>query len=456
MVLIMYKYHLNDVEWGEFKVGGNKGVFKVSNSKPYHKANLTISSKGIPYVTRTSMNNGLEDLIVDANYEKNPKNTISLGAENADFFFQGIDYVSGNKMYSIGNNKITREVGLFLVQVFRQSIKECGFGYGKGLTGTRFKNRYVMLPIDEKNNPNWHFMEEYIKEREDKQRNNLREYCKNRLLDMVICPEVLKDVEWGEFFVSDIFDVVQRGKRLTKARQMDGETPYISSTSLNNGVDNFIGNIEDVRKTAQTMGLVLNEVQEANDKVNENLVISQDIAAGKMVKSGDKITLKVSTGYEKTRVPTVVGMDEGTAKATLANANLKTNITYENDETHENGKVISQSVEQNKEVKVGTTIELKINKIEKKEKTVTLKFKVPGTATPSTNTTNTTTSANKVAVQIIVNNRIVADYSKDKGENVEFELKGTGSQDVKIKINGTTRLTRTFNIEDVSESVIID
>ena len=202
--------------------------------------------------------------------------------------------------------------------------------------------------------------------------------------------------------------------------------------------------------------MILNEVQESSDKVNENLVISQDVAAGKMVKSGDKITLKVSTGYEKTRVPTVVGMDEGTAKATLANANLKTNITYENDDTHENGKVISQSIEQNKEVKVGTTIELKINKIEKKEKTVTLKFKVPGTSSTATNTTNTTATANKVAVQIIVNNRIVADYSKDKGENVEFSLKGTGSQDVKIKIDGTTRLTRTFNIEDVSESVIID
>ena len=51
------------------------------------------------------------------------------------------------------------------------------------------------------------------------------------------------------------------------------------------------------------MGLVLNEVQESSDKVNENLVISQDIEAGKMVKSGDKIILKVSTGYQKTRVP---------------------------------------------------------------------------------------------------------------------------------------------------------
>lgn len=255
MVLIMYKYSLNDVEWGEFKVGGKDGIFRVNNSKPYHKANLTVSSNGIPYVTRTSMNNGLEDLIVDENYEKNPKNTISLGAENADFFFQGIDYVSGNKMYSIGNNKITREVGLFLVQVFRQSIKECGFGYGKGLTGTRFKNRYVMLPVDENNNPNWHFMEEYIKERESKQRNDLKEYYKSRLLDLVICPEVLTDVEWGEFFISDIFDTVQRGKRLTKANQIDGEIPYISSTALNNGVDNFIGNTEKVRKSDNDLTL---------------------------------------------------------------------------------------------------------------------------------------------------------------------------------------------------------
>ena len=98
-------------------------------------------------------------------------------------------------------------------------------------------------------------MEEYIKEREENQRSKLKEYYKNRLLDMVICPEVLKDVEWGEFFVSDIFDTVQRGKRLTKANQIDGKTSYISSTSLNNGVDNFIGNSEGVRKSSNDLTL---------------------------------------------------------------------------------------------------------------------------------------------------------------------------------------------------------
>ena len=273
----------------------------------------------------------------------------------------------------------------------------------------------------------------------------------NAKLEFKTVEAASKDVEVGKVISQEPSPASGKVKKGTLIQLIISKGP--ETTEL----PDFKGkNIEDVRKTAQTMGLILNEVQESSDKVNENLVISQDIAAGKMVKSGDKITLKVSTGYEKTRVPTVVGMDEGTAKATLANANLKTTITYENDDTHENGKVISQSIEQNKEVKVGTTIELKINKIEKKEKTVTLKFKVPGTSSVTTNTTNTTATANKVAVQIIVNNRIVADYSKDKGENVEFSLKGTGSQDVKIKIDGTTRLTRTFNIEDVSESVIID
>lgn len=158
-------------------------------------------------------------------------------------------------MYHISNEKITRHIGLFLVQAFRQNIKNCGFRYGKGLTGTRFKNRYVLLPIDEAGYPNWRFMEEYIREREDKQRRDLKDYYKDRLLDLVIRPEILTDIEWGEFFFSEIFEDVQRGKRLTKANQLDGSIPYVSSTSSTNGVDNFIGNKRKVRKSENNITL---------------------------------------------------------------------------------------------------------------------------------------------------------------------------------------------------------
>ncbi|MBQ9619880.1 MAG: restriction endonuclease subunit S, partial [Neisseriaceae bacterium] len=50
----------------------------------------------------------------------------------------------------------------------------------------------------------------------------------------------LNDREWGEFFITDIFPKIQRGKRLIRENQISGIIPYVSSSALNNGVDNFI------------------------------------------------------------------------------------------------------------------------------------------------------------------------------------------------------------------------
>lgn len=57
----------------------------------------------------------------------------------------------------------------------------------------------------------------------------------------------LSDKEWKEFFISEIFAQIQRGKRLTKNHQIVGHVPYVSSTSVCNGVDNFINNEKGVR-----------------------------------------------------------------------------------------------------------------------------------------------------------------------------------------------------------------
>ena len=69
-------------------------------------------------------------------------------------------------------------------------------------------------------------------------------------------------------------------------------------------------------------------------------------------------------------------MDEGTAKATLSNAKLKANVTYSNDSTKADGKVISQSIEQGKQVNINTTIDIVVNKIEVKESKVKIQLKV--------------------------------------------------------------------------------
>ncbi|MBC6425316.1 MAG: N-6 DNA methylase [Ekhidna sp.] len=44
---------------------------------------------------------------------------------------------------------------------------------------------------------------------------------------------------WSKFDYTEIFNIT-KGKRLTKKDQIDGEYPYISSSAMNNGVDNYI------------------------------------------------------------------------------------------------------------------------------------------------------------------------------------------------------------------------
>ena len=52
---------------------------------------------------------------------------------------------------------------------------------------------------------------------------------------------------WRPFLIGDIFNVIQRGKRLKTADHIAGNMPYVSSSAQNNGVDNFIGNSDGVR-----------------------------------------------------------------------------------------------------------------------------------------------------------------------------------------------------------------
>lgn len=53
---------------------------------------------------------------------------------------------------------------------------------------------------------------------------------------------------WKAFYFTEVFTEIQRGKRLKKADHKVGNTPYVSSTSFNNGVDGFIGNDSSVRR----------------------------------------------------------------------------------------------------------------------------------------------------------------------------------------------------------------
>ena len=72
-------------------------------------------------------------------------------------------------------------------------------------------------------------------------------YLENRLS--------LKDKEWNPFLVTELFSTIQRGKRLKSEDHIPGEMPYVSSSSLGNGVDDFVSNTKNVRIFADCLSL---------------------------------------------------------------------------------------------------------------------------------------------------------------------------------------------------------
>lgn len=238
---------LSNLEWKEFIIGE---VFDVVNSKAYHKNELSIVvDNEIPYITRGMFDNGLDSFVEEKDdFIKNPKNSIVFGAESALFFYEPFEYITGNKMYYISHERFNKYICLFLVGILNNAISNSAFGFGYGLTGSRLKNVRILLPVDGEGKPNFKFMQDYVINLEKDKLKKSKEHifkCLNDLEYKEI--EQLNEKSWNEFNISDVFENLQRGKRLTKKEFLDGDIPYVSSTANNNGLDAFIGNTEDVR-----------------------------------------------------------------------------------------------------------------------------------------------------------------------------------------------------------------
>ena len=223
--------------------------------------------------------------------------------------------------------------------------------------------------------------------------------------------------------------------------------------------------IEDARNTAEELGIKLDEKTENSDTVEAGIIMKQDTAVGTLVKSGDTVVVHISAGVEKVKVPTVLGMDEGTAVATLKNAGLNPKVTYESNEEKENGKVISQSIEENTEIAKNSEINIVVNKIVKEEKTINVivdvKSIMGNSSSENTNTTNTTSEEpTTVNVTILIDGveRTQNSASVNNSAYNAYSYKSTGVHDITVKVGSSYTKTRTINFDesDNNRNVIFD
>jgi hypothetical protein len=233
-------------KWKEFKIGD---FFTISTGSLVPKE---ILRKGtIARLTATDNNNGIFDFyekVEHKNYRE-ISNFISVSFLGSVFYHP---YSASLDMkihaVQVPNIELNRYIAEFLVFCFKRMASS--FSYGDQLSSTDLPKKKILLPANSKGEPDYPFMENYMRQKEMEL---LKQYEKQLSEFENTIP--LSEKEWKEFKTTDIFNNIQRGKRLKKDDHKSGVMPYVSSTAINNGVDGFVGNKENVRTFSNCLTL---------------------------------------------------------------------------------------------------------------------------------------------------------------------------------------------------------
>lgn len=121
---------------------------------------------------------------------------------------------------------------LFFKTVILQ--QKCKYAYGYKFNEQRMQKQMILLPVTNSGTPDYDFMEQYIKEREQKITQNYISFIDNDLQEEKT-PLSLEQKKWNTFFVGDLFTVRRPQARSEKQYQF-GSIPFIASGNTNNGL----------------------------------------------------------------------------------------------------------------------------------------------------------------------------------------------------------------------------
>ena len=126
-------------------------------------------------------------------------------------------------------------------------------------------------------------------------------------------------------------------------------------------VPNVVGRAEnEAVNMLLSAGLNYQKSYEYNSSVAAGTVINQSPANGSVAKS-TTVTIVISQGEQAITVPSVIGKTQTDAQNTLANQNLKYNVTTDYSDSVAEGQIISQSIDAGKTVAPGTTVTIVVS-----------------------------------------------------------------------------------------------
>lgn len=162
-----------NAEFESWKTYMIKDIFpNIVKPVVYHTREVKENPAGIPYVVRSKFNNGVKYYVERPNSNVNPAKVISFGAENATFFYQQSEWISGRDMYYIDTRGIDEHACLFITSCLQPIAEKYSYNYG--MFPDLLKEDRITLPANENGDPDYAFMKQYMKVVESKVNNTVK------------------------------------------------------------------------------------------------------------------------------------------------------------------------------------------------------------------------------------------------------------------------------------------
>lgn len=216
-------------------------IFEIKNLKSIDKNKLKEDGRNIPYVSQTELNNGVLKYVCDHGPEKlNFGNCISIGMNTQVVRYQEKDFYSSEHMICIRNNYLNKYIAYFISPILEKILQQ-KFNYSHMAIAKRISKVEIKLPSTSDGNPDWEFMESYIREQ-------YREVVQERIDELEKkkpdAPTVPRDIEeiqaTADFPLGQVFPIITRGIQISKRNRKLGTLPYISASLLNHGEADFV------------------------------------------------------------------------------------------------------------------------------------------------------------------------------------------------------------------------
>lgn len=120
----------------------------------------------IPFIASGNTNNGLTKCCMPKKEEVlDEGNCITISPIDGSAFYQGTAFLgrggAGSSILILYNSSMNKYSGLFIARMLTQTCSK--YSYGKMGNQESIKREKIMLPIDGNDNPDYYFMDQYIK-----------------------------------------------------------------------------------------------------------------------------------------------------------------------------------------------------------------------------------------------------------------------------------------------------